>query len=125
MRNQWQKVKVFTVNNKPMLNAYPDSVGGTLSDIVSFLKRPELKDVFGSFYILPSIFNTDLDRGFSVIDYNLNDLLAKRNDLDELEQLGVDLKLDFIMNHASVLSKEFQDIIKNGEASKYKGHNLC
>ena len=24
------------------------------------------------------------------------------------------------MNHASVLSKEFQDIIKNGEASKYK-----
>ena len=34
--------------------------------------------------------------------------------------MGIDLKLDFILNHASVLSKEFQDIIKNGENSKYK-----
>ena len=48
-----------------MLNAYPDSIGGTLGDIVAVLKRPELKNAFTSFYILPSIFNTDLDRGFS------------------------------------------------------------
>lgn len=37
-----------------MLNAYPDSVGGTLGDIVSVLQRPELKNAFTSFYILPS-----------------------------------------------------------------------
>lgn len=103
-----------------MLNAYPDSMGGTLSDIVKFLEKPELKDVFESFYILPSLFHTDLDRGFSVIDYTLNDLLAKKEDLDSIEQLGIDLKLDFILNHASVLSSQFQDIIKNGERSKYK-----
>ena len=54
-----------------MLNAYPDSIGGTLGDIVAVLKRPELKNAFTSFYILPSIFNTDLDRGFSLIDYGL------------------------------------------------------
>ena len=53
----------------PMLNAYPDSMGGTLHDIVQLLARPEFENVFGSFYILPSVFNTDLDRGFSVIDY--------------------------------------------------------
>lgn len=106
-------------NNGPMLNAYPDSVGGTLSDIVRFLKKPEIKDVFRSFYILPSIYNTDLDRGFSVIDYKLNELLASREDLRDLEELGIDLKLDFILNHASVLSKQFQDIIKNGEKSRY------
>jgi sucrose phosphorylase len=107
-------------NNGPMLNAYPDSMGQTLSDIVQFLQQPELKNVFSSFYILPSIFNTDLDRGFSVIDYHLNDLLAKPEDLDALGRQDIDLKLDFILNHASVLSKQFQDILKNGENSKYK-----
>ena len=106
--------------NEPMINAYPDSLGGTLGDIVTFLKKPELKDVFSSFYILPSVFNTDLDRGFSVVDYELNGLLAKKEDLEELENLSVDLKLDFILNHSSVLSKQFQDIVKNGEQSKYK-----
>ena len=30
-------------DNGPMLNAYPDSVGGTLKDMITFLKRPELK----------------------------------------------------------------------------------
>jgi sucrose phosphorylase len=105
---------------KTMLNAYPDSVGGTLGDILTFLKRPELRGVFGSFYILPSIFHTDLDRGFSVIDYGLNELLASKEDLKDLEELSIDLKLDFILNHSSVLSKQFQDIIKNGEQSEYK-----
>lgn len=107
-------------NNGPMLNAYPDSLGGNLGDIVNFLGKKELKDVFSSFYILPSLFNTDLDRGFSVIDYSLNELYAKREDLEKLEELGIDLKLDFILNHASVLSEQFQDIIKNGEKSKYR-----
>ena len=107
-------------NNGPMLNAYPDSLGGNLGDIANFLSKIELKDVFSSFYILPSLFHTDLDRGFSVIDYSLNEMLAKKEDLEKLDELGVDLKLDFILNHASVLSKQFQDIIKNGEKSKYR-----
>ena len=107
-------------NNGPMLNAYPDSLGGNLGDIANFLSKNELKDVFSSFYILPSLFHTDLDRGFSVIDYSLNELFAKKEDLEKLDELGIDLKLDFILNHASVLSKQFQDIIKNGEKSKYR-----
>ena len=108
------------MKNNPMLNAYPDSIGENLGDIVEFLSKPELKDVFGSFYILPSVFNTDLDRGFSVVDYNLSDEFAKPEDLEKLQNLGIDLKLDFILNHASVLSPQFQDLIKNGENSKYK-----
>ena len=102
-----------------MLNAYPDSMGGTLSDIVSVLQKKEFEDVFQSFYILPSIFNTDLDRGFSVIDYGINEEMADEKDLKELEKLGINLKLDFILNHASVLSPQFQDLVKNGEKSKY------
>ncbi len=103
-----------------MLNAYPDSMGGTMKDIVEVLARDEFKDVFQSFYILPSIFNTDLDRGFSVIDYNINEEMASKEDIDKLGELGIDLKLDFILNHASVLSPQFQDLVKNGENSKYK-----
>lgn len=108
------------VSNGPMLNAYPDSMGGTLDDIVKVLSKDELKDVFESFYILPSIFNTDLDRGFSVIDYGINEELGSKEAIEAIKDMGIDLKLDFILNHASVLSKEFQDIIKNGENSKYK-----
>ncbi len=107
------------VDNGPMLNAYPDSMGGKLSDIVSVLSKDEFKDVFQSFYILPSIFNTDLDRGFSVIDYGINEELGSKEDIDKLKDLGINLKLDFILNHASVLSPQFQDLVKNGEKSKY------
>ena len=109
-----------SISSAPMLNAYPDSIGGTLGDIVDFLKKPPFRDVFGSFYILPSIFNTDLDRGFSVIDYGINELLGSPDDLNALQSLGIDLKLDFILNHASVLSKPFQDILEKGDRSAYR-----
>ena len=51
-------------DNGPMLNAYPDSIGENLSGTVSLLENPEIKGAFQSFYLLPSVFNTDLDRGF-------------------------------------------------------------
>lgn len=104
----------------PMLNAYPDSIGGTLSDITALLQRPEFAQAFQAFYILPSIFNTDLDRGFSVIDYELNSCYARQEDLNVLHDLGIALKFDLILNHASVLSPQFQDLLKNGEHSRYK-----
>lgn len=110
----------ITAQAAPMLNAYPDSVGSCLGDMVQLLEKPELRGVFQSFYILPSLFNTDLDRGFSVVDYSLSDVYATREDLEKLEKLGMDLKLDFILNHASVLSPQFQDILKNGDDSPYR-----
>ena len=103
-----------------LLNAYPDSIGGKLSDIVSLLKRDEFKDVFQSFYILPSVFNTDLDRGFSLISYELSETYASSQDIQDLHDLKIDLLMDFILNHISVLSHQFQDIIRNGDASKYR-----
>lgn len=108
------------MSDGPMLNAYPDSIGGKLGDIVAVLKKPEFKDVFESFYILPSLYYSDLDRGFSVIDYDINEEMAERTDLEEIKKLGISLKLDFILNHLSVRSAQFQDIIRNGEASQYK-----
>ncbi|MCG2805643.1 sucrose phosphorylase [Propionicimonas sp.] len=103
----------------PMLNLYPDSLGGTLAEIADFVAGPAA-GVFESAYLLPSVFNTDLDRGFSVIDYGLNRWFATPADLDRLAEAGVDLKLDFILNHASVLSPQFQDLLAKGADSDYR-----
>lgn len=111
---------VTEFNIGPMLNVYPDSIGGNLSSLVKLLKNEKFQDTFKSVYILPSVFNSDLDRGFSILDYGLNDLTATSKDIEALKKLGLDLKLDFVLNHLSVLSKQFQDIINKGEHSKYK-----
>jgi sucrose phosphorylase len=112
--------KQQTLPNGVMLNAYPDSIGGKLSDIVSLLKRPELKDSFSLFYILPTFFNSDLDRGFSIIDYDLNGELVSEQDLAELSRLNITFKFDLILNHLSVGSPQFKDLLKHGDASEYK-----
>ncbi len=104
-----------------MLNAYPDSMGNRLADTVALLKRPELKDVFSLFYILPTFFNSDLDRGFSIIDYDINEELVSPRDLEELNKLGVILKLDMVLNHLSVRSPQFQDLLQKGDDSPYRG----
>lgn len=103
-----------------MLNAYPDSIGKNLSDLVSMLQMPEFKDVFSLLYVLPTFFNSDLDRGFSVIDYNLNEALVSEEDLKVLEKLNIQLKFDIVLNHLSVASPQFKDLLKYGDHSKYK-----
>lgn len=107
------------MNNGAMLNAYPDSLGGTLLTEAEFLGRPECENAFRSFYILPSLFNSDLDRGFSIASYDLNPHLADEESLQRLKLLGLDLKLDFVLNHLSVLSPQFQDILTRGKESPY------
>ena len=103
-----------------MFNAYPDSIGRSLADTVDLLKRPELKDAFSLLYILPTFFNSDLDRGFSVIDYDINEELVTREDLLELEKLNVMLKFDLVLNHLSVGSPQFQHMLQFGDESQYK-----
>jgi sucrose phosphorylase len=109
-----------TISNGVMLNAYPDSIGYKLSDTIKMLKLPEFKDVFSLFYVLPTFFNSDLDRGFSIIDYNLNEELVTIEDLKALKELNIMLKFDIVLNHLSVASPQFKDLLKNGENSKYK-----
>lgn len=108
------------VDLSPMLNAYPDSMGGTLGQIVHWLKNPALEGSFGAFYILPSVFHSDLDRGFSIVDYGINEELAKKEDIQALQEMGIRLKLDFILNHISVNSPQFKDLLAKGEQSEYK-----
>ena len=119
MPSEAQPIKQ-TLPKGVMLNAYPDSIGGKLSDIVALLKRPEFDDVFSLFYILPTFFNSDLDRGFSVIDYNHNEELVSLLDLEELRSLDIGFKFDLILNHLSVGSPQFQDLLQRGDESAYK-----
>ncbi len=102
-----------------MFNAYPDSIGKNLADTVQLLKRPELQQAFSMFYLLPTVFNSDLDRGFSIIDYNLNTELVKPRDLKEMQNLGIMLKLDLVLNHLSVNSPQFEDLLTKGQESEY------
>lgn len=86
----------------------------------SAAQKKEMQDTFSSFYILPSLYHSDLDRGFSVVDYNLNEELATIEDLSQLKELGIDLKLDFILNHASAQSPQFKDLVEKGDESEYR-----
>lgn len=108
------------ISNGVMLNAYPDSIGKNLNDMVAMLQMPEFKDAFSLFYVLPTFFNSDLDRGFSVIDYNLNNELVSKADLKALSDLNIQLKFDIVLNHLSVASPQFKDMLKHGEQSKFK-----
>ena len=111
-----QNIKIC---NGVMLNAYPDSIGEKFSDTIAMLKMPEFKDVFSLIYVLPTFFNSDLDRGFSIIDYNINKDLVDTRDLQDLKELGVKLKFDIVLNHLSVASPQFKDLLQYGNKSKF------
>ncbi|WP_278034803.1 glycosidase [Flavobacterium nitratireducens] len=106
--------------NGVMLNAYPDSIGEKFSDTVDMLKMNEFKDVFSLLYVLPTFFNSDLDRGFSIIDYNINKDLVNPKDLKDLNELNIKLKFDIVLNHLSVASPQFKDLLQHGNESKFK-----
>lgn len=104
---------------RPMLNVYPDSINGNVSGLIEFIKS-YTSGAFSSIYMLPSVFHSDLDRGFSIIDYDLEGTMASKEDIRELSNMGLTLKMDFVMNHLSVNSPQFKDILENGENSEYK-----
>ena len=106
--------------NGVMFNAYPDSIGTKLSDTIALLQRPELHHVFSLFYILPTFFQSDLDRGFSINRYELNDELVSEADLQALKQLNIVLKFDLVLNHLSVRSPQFLDLLEKGDHSRYR-----
>lgn len=103
-----------------MLNSYPDSLGKNLTEAIEFLSMPEMEDSFQSIYLLPSVFNSDIDRGYSIISYDLSETVATEEDFEKLKAMEYDMVFDFILNHLSVLSPEFRDVLKNGDASPYR-----
>lgn len=103
-----------------MFNAYPDSIGEKLSDLVALLKKPEFQNTFSLLYVLPTFFNSDLDRGFSVIDYDINQELVSPEDIEALKAMNILFKFDLVLNHLSVKSPQFQDLLVHGDQSEYR-----
>ena len=103
-----------------MFNAYPESIGCTLADSLRLLGDPAMKGAFSLFYVLPTFFHSDLDRGFSVIDYDLNEELADASDLQIAAALEIGFKFDLVLNHLSVASPQFQHMVQNGDESEYR-----
>lgn len=108
------------ISNGVMLNVYPDSIGEKFSDTIAMLKMAEFKEVFSLIYVLPTFFNSDLDRGFSIIDYDINKDLVDTKDLKDLNELQIKLKFDIVLNHLSVASPQFKDLMEHGNESKFK-----
>lgn len=108
------------MDNRPILNLYPDSIGGDLEALNKLLNKTEFANAFSSLYILPSMYHSDLDRGFSVIDYDLEEKYATKEVLKKIQEKGFYLKLDFVLNHASVQSPQFQNLLEKGKDSDYK-----
>ncbi|MFV8377210.1 alpha-amylase family glycosyl hydrolase [Flavobacterium sp. LB3R33] len=108
------------ISNGVMLNVYPDSIGEKFKDSIAMLKMEEFKDVFSLIYVLPTFFNSDLDRGFSIIDYDINKELVDEKDLKDLNELQIKLKFDIVLNHLSVASPQFKDMLQHGDKSKFK-----
>ena len=102
-----------------MFNSYPDSCGGSLDSIVELFKKKDFESTCSFFYILPSLFNSDLDRGFSIVDYGINEEIASKEALRDLQDLNIELKLDFVLNHISVQSPQFRDLLMKGDESEY------
>ena len=84
-----------------MMNAYPESLGGRLSGLVGFLRNCD--GIFDSVYLMPTLYDSDMDGGFSVIEYALNQEVAADDDLRALREMGVALTLDMVLNHLSAL----------------------
>ena len=66
--------------------------------------------MFSLFYVLPTFFNSDLDRGFSIIDYNINTDLVQLKDISDLEELNIKLKIAKLKNIRA----------KTGASSRYE-----
>jgi glycosidase len=101
------------LRNQVQLTTYPDCIGGKLSDLQSFVDR-YLAGVVGGVHILP-FYPSSADRGFAPLTYKEVD--PTFGSWDEIESFadGLDLCVDFMVNHISAQSEQFKDFVEKGD----------
>jgi sucrose phosphorylase len=106
------------LNHSIMLITYADSFGGSLSEIDRLLNL-HYEGAIGGVHLLPP-FPYSADRGFSPITYN--DILPSYGTWTDVEKLSKKyyLMLDFMINHISAESPQYQDFLKNKDTSLFK-----
>lgn len=119
-RNCGDKYKPWASANKKVSNA--DSYGGDLQGVIS--KLDYLKDLGVS-----GIYFTPINESSSVHKYNTSDYKKIDSSFgtdDDIKQLvkeahsrGIRIMLDGVFNHSGVDFMPWQDVLKNGENSRY------
>lgn len=95
--------------------------GGHLDDLRQVLAGP-LNGLFGGVHILPFYYPVDgADAGFDPIDHAAVDSrIGAWGDIAALSET-VEITADLIVNHISSHSRQFQDFLQHGDASRYAG----
>lgn len=108
----------MTLRNQIMLITYPDSLGRNLQEL-KYLLRKHLKGVIGGLHILP-FYPSSADRGFAPLEYTVVDpAFGTYEDIMELGE-EFDLMVDFMINHISRQSPQFQDFQRSKDSSPYR-----
>jgi len=110
------------MTNQVQLITYVDRLsGGGLRQLRALLAGP-LRGIFAGVHLLPFFYRFDgADAGFDPIDHTSVD--PRLGDWDDLRVLGRDVEIvaDLIVNHISAESPQFQDYLRNGDASPSAG----
>lgn len=106
------------IKNEVMLITYADSMGRNLKELEAVLDKHFDQAVRG-IHLLP-FFPASGDRGFAVMTYDQVDpAFGDWQDIDRLAQKYT-LAADFMLNHISIRSREFQDYLEKGDASEFR-----
>ncbi len=106
-----------TVEARPQLLTYPDSLGGDLRALGDLLEGP-LAGLFHGVHVLPP-FPSSGDRGFAPLTYDrIDPRFGTWADIGRIAERH-DVLLDLMINHISRESREFQDFLRRGRASAY------
>lgn len=106
------------IENKIMLITYADSMSKDLKELDEILSR-HFKGVIGGLHILP-FYPSSGDRGFAVINYDdVDPAFGTWEDIDKLAGQYY-MMADFMLNHVSIRSEEFQNYMEHGDDSPYR-----
>ena len=105
------------MNRQIMLITYADSLGRNLRELREVL-ADDFPGAVGGVHLLP-FFPSSADRGFAPTRYDQVD--PAFGTWDDVEALGEDhyLMFDFMINHLSRQSAEYQDMVRRGKDSPY------
>ncbi len=108
------------MKNNVQLITYVDRLTGSDMTGLNQLLNNQLTGLFSGVHLLPFYYPIDgSDAGFDPIDHTqVDERLGRWQDVKNLGQ-SHELMADLIVNHMSAHSKEFQDVLSQGEDSPY------
>lgn len=98
-------------------------MGGDLQGIIEGLDH--IRDLGATCLYLTPIFNAPSNHKYDTVDYyEINPSFGTKDDLralvDEVHKRDMKILLDGVFNHCGYYFPPFQDLVKNGEKSKYR-----